>query len=219
MEKYNIVLFKNKKKKRIIKKFVILENAKSFYNKMIKDNEDILFEIRYEGGKECKYELALVEVGKNQKYDVYTTDELGRNIRVKLNEEGFNIMEIKPFLKEEKIYDIQKNKKLTSKEFISEYLKKSDVKLISVLNNKVIVQKDDKINLFSLKNEIDSIRFVESLSKFFIKEKRSDCMFITDTSTPQKKYLLSILENYGFDKKILYRKYTTFPSSPQDLSG
>ena len=70
---------------------------------------------------------------------------------------------------------------------------------------------DDDIKLFSLKNENDSMRFIESLSSYFLKNKRNDCLFVKDDSTPQRKYLLTLLSNSGYDKKVLYRKFTTFP--------
>jgi hypothetical protein len=90
-------------------------------------------------------------------------------------------------------------------------LKNDTLKVVSVLNNKIIVQKDDDIKLFSLKNEDDSMRFIESLSSYFLKNKRNDCLFVKDDSTPQRKYLLTLLSNSGYDKKVLYRKFTTFP--------
>lgn len=213
MYNYNIVLFKDKKKKRIIKKFVTLERAKDYFNKLLEESNNTFFEVLYENGEKCTYEIAIVELNSKQTDHVYMTDKMGRQIRVRTNEDGFNIMEIQPFLKEEKIFDQQELKKISVNDFIKKYLKKTEVKIVSVLNNKVIVQKDDDFKLFSMKNELDSLRFVESLSKFFLKEKRTDCMFITDTSTPQKKYLISILISKGFDKNNLYRKYTTFPQS------
>ena len=93
---------------------------------------------------------------------------------------------------------------------ISQYLKSDGLKMISSLNNKIIVQKDDVINLFSLKNEFESSRFIDCLSLHFFKIKRGDCLFIKDTSSAQKKYLYNLLESNGIDKKLLYRKFTTY---------
>jgi hypothetical protein len=44
-------------------------------------------------------------------------------------------------------------------------------------------------------------------------QKRKDCMFVLDTDPAQKKYLLKLLSDFGFDKKVLYRQFTTFPRS------
>jgi len=58
--KYLIVLFKNKERKKIIKKFKTFENAKKFYDKMIKENT-IVFNKEVENGKDCFFELGLME--------------------------------------------------------------------------------------------------------------------------------------------------------------
>ena len=49
MENYLVVLFKNKKRKRIIKKFVTLSRAKSFFNKLMEQSDDVIFEVVIEG--------------------------------------------------------------------------------------------------------------------------------------------------------------------------
>lgn len=211
MEKYFIVLFKNKKRQRIIKKFITNEKAHSFYTNLIKKNENIIFDVKFENGKNVFYEIAILTNEISSITPIYLTDELGRNIRVKLDESNLSIIKIQKYKKEEKIFDLQTNKKITVDQFVDRYLETKELKMISVLNNKIIVQKDDEFELFSLKNESESDRFIESLSNEFLRIGRDDCLFIRDTSSPQRKYLLEILENKGFDKKILYRKSTTHP--------
>jgi hypothetical protein len=217
MGNYIIVLFKNKKKKRIIKKFVTLSRAKKYFKQLSLDSNDVIFEVLVENGKECNFELGLIEMATNQSSPVYITDDYGRSIKVKLEEEGMSMLEIIPYKEEELIYDVKQKTKITSQEFIKRYLKSGPLKMISVLNNKVILQKDEEIDLFSLKNELECSRFVECLSNHFFKIKRGDCLFIKDCSSPQRKYLYSLLESNGFDKKVLYRKFTTYPLSQQVL--
>ena len=84
--------------------------------------------------------------------------------------------------------------------------------MISKLNNKLLVQKDEEVFLFVLKNEFDCVRLINSMIERFVKLKRGDCMFINDTSPQQKKYLYKFLIEKGFDKKFLYRKETTYSS-------
>jgi hypothetical protein len=211
MENYLVVLFKNKKRKRIIKKFVTLSKAKSFYNKKLKESSEVIFNVLVESGKECTLELGIVELSSNQLIPIYMTDDMGRSIRVKLEDEGMTLFEISPYKKEEKIYDLQKNKKITSHELIKNYLKGDGLKMMSVLNNKVILQEAESFKLFSLKNEIECSRFIDSISSYFFKIKRGDCLFIKDYSSAQRKYLYTLLESNGVDKKILYRKFTTYP--------
>lgn len=211
MSNYLVVLFKNKKKKKIIKKFVTLSRAKNYFDGLIEKSNEVIFEVLVENGKECKFELGLISLSVNQSSPVYMTDEFGRSIKVKLEENGMSILHLKPFRDEDLIYDVRNKKKITTQEFIKRYLKGDGLKMVSVLNNKVILQRDEKIDLFSLKNESECSRFVECLSSYFFKIKRGDCLFIKDCSSPQRKYLYELLESNGFDKKVLYRKFTTYP--------
>jgi len=213
MENYLVVLFKDKKKKKIIKKFITLSRAKQFYDNLIEKSNNVIFEVKVESGKDCKYELGIIELSGKQLIPVYMTDELGRNIRVKLDEDEMTLLKIEPFKKEELIYDIREGKKISSENFIKKYLKGDGLKMISVLNNKIILQEDEKVYLFTLKSESESSRFVDSLSTHFFKIKRGDCLFIKDYSTAQRKSLYKLLESSGIDKKILYRKFTTSPQS------
>ena len=57
MENYVVVLFKNKTKKKIIKKFITFKRAKSFYDNLVKESNDVIFNVEVEAGKECKYEI------------------------------------------------------------------------------------------------------------------------------------------------------------------
>ena len=212
MANYLIVLFKNKKRKRIIKKFVTLSRAKNLYKELINESKDVIFEVLVENGKECKFELGLVENRTNQSAPVYMTDEYGRSVKVKLEEDGMSLLEITPYREEELIYDVQNKIKITSQELIKKYFKGDGLKMLSVLNNKAILQKDEETYLFSLKNESECSRFVDCLSSYFFKTKRGDCLFIIDYSSAQRKYLYNLLESNGFDKKVLYRKFTTYPS-------
>jgi hypothetical protein len=107
--------------------------------------------------------------------------------------------------------DKKEDKKITTQELMKKYLKGDGMKMISVLNNKIVVQQEEKFYLFTLKSEKESSRFVDCLSSYFFKTKRGDCLFVKDHSSAQRKYLFNMLESYGIDKKILYRKFTSQP--------
>ena len=209
--KYYVVLFKNRARKKIIKKFSNFKNAEKFYNELTKQNTEVIFEKRIENGKECEYEVALLQNKSNEFFDVYKTDDLGRNIRVILETPEYDLLKIANYRMEETLFDIKKNKKVSVTSFIKTYLKSDGLKMISTLNNKIIVQADETFNIFSLKSPEEAKRFIDSLSQYFYSIKRKDCMFVTDESSAQKKYLIKILSEWGIDKKILYRQYTTHP--------
>ncbi len=208
---YFVVLFKNKKKKKIINKFITYKKSKLFYDNLINKSNSVIFDTNFENGEPCKYELGLVGVDTRVDFPSYTKDDLGRSIKVSIENDNMSIIEVRMYKKEETLFDIQKNKKITTQDIIKNYLISENLKIIYSLNNKIIIQNDHIFNLFSLKSESESFRFLDCISEFLIKNNRTDCMVVKDDSTPQRKYLLNMLSNHGFDKSILYRKYTTHP--------
>jgi hypothetical protein len=209
---YLIVLFKNKVKKKIIKKFKTSNRANNFYESLLSESNNVIFNKQYENGFLCNYEIAILEKTSGTFLPVFLKDDLGRNVKVELEDNDYSIKKINPYNVDELILDLSLNKKINSKEFIKLYLDPSGFKLISKLNNKIVVQNDDKFNLFTLKNDYDSSRFIDSLSKFFMEQKRFDCMFVKDYSNAQRKYLYNILVENGFSKSYLQRQTTTHPS-------
>ena len=207
MENYLIVLVRHK----ILKKYITFKRAKNYFDNLKKETENVIFEKLIVNGKESNFEVGMVEKSNKQLVPVYITDEMGRNVKVKLENEGMTLIEISFFKIEEELFDIQQSIRIDTKDLIKKYLKSDGVKMISSLNNKIIIQQEDEIYLFSTKNSSESERFLDCLSNFFYKIKRRDCLFVKDVSTAQKKYLYNLLESKGFDKKILYRKFTTFP--------
>ena len=209
--KYQVILFKDKVKKKIIKKFNNFKNAEKFFLSLIDESQSVVFPKIIEGTKECKFELAILEKGLNPEIPQYTTDEYGRNIKVQLLDDEWGIIKINLYNQEEKVFDIQQSKKIDVKELIRKYLRGDGLKMINSLNNKLIIQKDDEFKIFSLKSNSEVTRLLDCLTHYFIKQKRTDCLIVKDTSVAQKKYLLKYLEENGFDKKLFYRQYTTYP--------
>ena len=67
---YLIVLFKNKKRKKIINKFKTLERAKLFYNQKIKESKLVYFDKKVENANQCDYELGIV-CKKDGNFEIY----------------------------------------------------------------------------------------------------------------------------------------------------
>jgi len=205
---YQIVLFKNKEKQRIIKKFLTLDKAKKKYDSLIKESSEVIFEKRTENGKDCIFELGLLGFGKKNNNQVYIKDNLGRNIKVEIDDENFNILKIQEYNLEELFLDYKTKNKINTKYFITKYLKGPGLKQVSKLNNKIIVQNDDVINLFTFKSESDGLRFTESLHQELTKQGKKDCIIVNDYSTIHRKYLYKLLVDEGFPIDYLQR-YST----------
>ena len=208
---YLIVLFKNKVKKRIIKKFKTLKNSDEYYKKLIQESDEVIFDKKHENGFKSDYEIALLGKKKGNDEVIYIKDEIGRQSKVILEDDDFSILKVQPYKLDEQFLDYTTKKKINTKELMKKYLSGVGLKMVSKLNNKIIVQNDNTINLFTFKNDEDSSRFIDNLSKIFIEQKKIDCMFVKDSSLSQRKYLYNILVNYGFPKSYLFRQSTTFP--------
>ena len=208
---YQIVLFKNKTKKKIINKFKTHKKANNFFESLMNESDSVIFDKKYENGVECGYELALIEETSGTFLPIFLKDEFGRKVKVNLDDENFTILKIMKYRIEELFLDYSKNQKITLSELLKTHLKQDGFKLISKLNNKVIIQNDDKFNLLTFKNGDDSMRFIDNLSSHFINEKRYDCMFVKDYTTSQRKYLYELLVENGFSKSYLVRHSTTHP--------
>lgn len=209
MDNFTIVLFKNKVKKKIIKKFKTKVNATKYYKNLIEENKNVFFGVETENGKKCIYELALVsKMGESSPY--FVRDDFGRTIKIELEDPNYTIVEINPYRKEEQLYDIKNKTKIGVDKFMRKYLPKVGVKLLSKINNKIVIQHDSDINLFSLKSEDDCDRFVDGVSNYMINKGRIDTIIVKDSSPQQKKYLYDLLSNNGIPKSILYRRFTTY---------
>jgi hypothetical protein len=208
---YIVVLFKNRKKQKILKKFKTLERVNQYFKNLEKKSNEILFEKQYENGYKCNYQLGLLKYGKGGVSSIYMQDYLGRNIRVEFEDPEYELIKMIDYKVEELIYDIQVKKRITLTQFIQNYLNKNGMKMISKVNNKIVVQYEEKFKLFSLKTDDDAQRFVDELSDSFISKGKMDCIFVQDWTFEQRKYLYDFLDQNGITKKVLYRHSTTFP--------
>jgi len=204
---YLVVLFKNKEKRKIINKFKTYKKALDYYNDKIKSSEQVLFPKMTENGVICDFELGLVEVSDKKKDNTYVKDNLGRNVKIEI-EDGFNIIKINDFNIEELFVDYQNKQKISTQQFIKKYLDKPGFKLLSKLNNKIVLQNDDLTFLFTFKTINESDRFIDTLQKL----NRKDCMCVKDYNTIHRKYLYEILEQKGYSKSYLQRHLTAHPS-------
>lgn len=208
-KKYIIVLFKNKKKRKIIKGYNTEKRSRKFFESLFKTN-NIKFPMIYENAEKVNYEIGLLTNQTKIQKSLHIVDELGRNQIVNMEDPDFVFLDIKKYVIEEKIYDWQTEKKIGYDMFFKKYLSNKDFKNIFTLNNKIVIQIDESYSLFSLKNEDDSLRLLEIIESDFRDLGRMDGIFVRDVSIVQRKWIYNNLVENGFDKKRLYRKKTTF---------
>ena len=103
MENYLIVLFENKVRKKILKKYITFKKAKQYFDKCLSDSGNVIFKKNISNGSEIDYEIGLVELSSKQLVPVYITDEMGRNIKVSLENEGMTLISISEYSVEENL--------------------------------------------------------------------------------------------------------------------
>lgn len=205
-----VVLFKNKKRKKIIKSFVRKNYAEKFFKDKIDESNQVKFNVEVENSEDCKYEIGFLSLTDDKQIPLFVQDEFGRNVKIDLEDSDYKITNIFDYNLPEKIQDCQKNKRITYDEFFKSYFSDRELKNVFTINNKVVIQKDENIMLFSFKNQNESKRFMKVLQEDLVSQKRADGIFVTDNDTVQRKYIYTLLEQYGVDRKKLYRQSTTF---------
>lgn len=207
---YLIVLFKNKKRKKIIKSFVRKNKAELFFNKCVDESDRVNFEISVENAKKVTYEISIVSILDDTQMLLFKQDDMGRNVKIEMMDSDYKIIKLQNYNIPEKLFDWKQNKRITFEEFCLKYLDTSGLKNIFTINNKIVVQNDELVDIFSLKNKNESKRFISVLQNYMINKKRADAIFVSDSDTIHRKYLYKLLVDNGFDKKKLYRQSTTF---------
>lgn len=203
---FKIILFKNNKKKKVLKTFKTEKKANDFFNKLIEISEKVKFREEFNSGSEVEYNLGVIG-DKVILEKIFYTDDLGRTIYINPKVGDKYIQNIKNYNREESIFDFQTKKKISYDNLVKTYFKNDEVYLISKLNNKIVVQNQTITNIFSLKNEYDSGRLVDILQKDLV----GKSIVSKDTNTVHRKYIYSLLVDKGFKKDYLYRKSTTHP--------
>jgi hypothetical protein len=159
---YIIVLFKNKVKKKIIKEFKTIKKAQDYYKSLMDVSDTVIFNKQFDNGYESNYELGFLEPKTVKTSPLYVKDDFGRQIKIEM-ESGDNVIsKINPYNIDEVFLDYTTKKKINTTTFIKKYLDPVGLKLVSKLNNKIIVQHDDSFKLFTFKNDNDSSRFIDS---------------------------------------------------------
>ena len=145
MSNYIVVLFKNKKKRKIIKRYLTEKNAVDSFKELVNKNQKILFDKKIENATPVDYHIGLLTNQSSVQNTLYFVDDLGRNHVANLQDKDYVFLKIEKFKIEEKIYDYQKKDKITFEDFINSYCKSNELKNIFSLNNKICIQINEDV--------------------------------------------------------------------------
>ena len=125
MSNYIVVLFKNKKKRKIIKRYLTEKNAVDSFNELVNKNQKILFDKKIENATPVDYHIGLLTNQSSVQNTLYFVDDLGRNHVANLQDKDYVFLKIEKFKIEEKIYDYQKKDKITFRNQVGNVSSKS----------------------------------------------------------------------------------------------
>ena len=207
--KYKIILFKNGER---LKSFFSSNNKKSIhakYNELINEKKP-KFVIEFISRKKVRFELGIVttEGGRFSGDTIFVKDSVGRTKKVSLGDSTYSIIKLLPYWKEEFIYSHHSKNKISFITLMDEYMQIGDFKQVFTLNNKLIIQNEDTFKLFSLKTVSDASRLIDIIEFDVLDTGRTDCLFVRDRDTIQRKQLYTLLEGVGFDRAMLRKQYT-----------
>ena len=205
-KKYKIVLLGDDLPKKVLFKSNVKRNIQQKFKKLCKSNKPV-FTRKYVKRKICQFHLGLFSL-EPSKEPIYLKDSFGRNLIKELVLGNYFLIDILPYSVEELIYDHQTKKRISFNDFYNQYLSTKDLIQLFTLNNKIIIQKEDNVTIFSLKNIDDTNRFTSIVKSQIIIENKMNCLVVQDYDTIQRKQLYKLLTRKGFKKSFLYKHYT-----------
>ena len=140
--------------------------------------------------------------------EIFSKDEIGRTKKITLGDSQYALLKMVPYWKEERLYAHTTKTKISFNDLLTIYLSDKTFKQIFTLNNKLIIQKDETFNLFSLKTVADSLRLLGIIELTFFGLGVHDCLFVPDTNTVQRKQLYNLLETRGYSREFLRKQFT-----------
>ena len=87
-------MFKNKKRKKIIKSFVRKNVAELYFKKICEQSDKIKFNVEVENSLDVTYEVGLLCKNIDTQFQLFSQDDIGRNIRVNLEDSDLQIIKI-----------------------------------------------------------------------------------------------------------------------------
>ena len=206
-KKYHIILFNNKKKKKVLFSSNMRKTVNKKYSELTKKTKPI-FPLLLLNDVDCDFKLAIITKSEGVESGAAVKDDIGRWVTTTINHDDFSFVKLASYQVIGTVYDHKSQKKITVEDMLDRYLPKRNFCQLFSLNNKIIIQNDDDISIFSLKTVPECQRLMNCLSTHFNKNNIMNCLLVKDTSTIQRKQLYKLLTEKGFKKPFLYKHYT-----------
>ena len=209
--KYQIILFCNKERKKLIYKTINITAIRDLWYEL-KTEKKPRFLKEYGGKRNQKLEFELGLIYPDNRWaktkTVTKRDDFGRLIDVGVDMKGYRLKEMIPYWVEEKIYDHDNKKHIRYHELLEIFEEVTEIAQVFTLNTKLFLQIEDKVRMFGNKNLSDSDRLFDLLREDLLNSKKGNFIFVKDITTQQRKTLYNLLEKKGYKRTELFRHYS-----------
>ena len=161
-------------------------------------------------GNETDYELVLIGPKTGTSINHFR-NEMGALVKVKPKGD-FVIKKIKPYPIEEVFKHKNTDEKHTFKSLVKKFLVNNDnTRIILSMSNKLVIEyfENERIDVFVLKNQNDSVRLNETIKVFTQTNGLTNFIFFDDPTLDTVKRVYDALElNYGISREWMARTST-----------
>ncbi len=220
---YNIILVNHGKQ---IKNIAIDKTETRIYkkfNKLLKENRNVMFPIRYNNEKhvmvESEYELVIIKCKQEGDKDVNKVrNDYGKFVDYETDDEDWIVVDRAKYELEETFWVYGYHPKLQRKDFnwiFNEFIKKNAsnkymFKSVQLYKNKLLIECDGKLEMVICKNKSDCIRMYNTIQELAINNKFKYIAFMGDVSASKYKndWIKKIQELTHWKPKKIIRNST-----------
>ena len=145
LKKYHIILFNNKRKKKILFSSNLRKTINQKY-KELKKKTNPIFPLKILNREKCNFEVALVQRRSGKEVGKLRKDDVGRWTRSVIKNQDYQLSEVCDYQVEGTLYDHQTKSRINVEELLLVYLPKVEMSQLFSLNNKIVIQNDDDIS-------------------------------------------------------------------------
>lgn len=204
---YQIILYNNGKRVKVIKNYNLYSNAIKKYRALLSANNVYFPKTTLWDGRETDYELVLTAPPKNKGKEHYR-NELGALVKI-VTKGNFSVKQVNKYSIEEVFRDKLNNVKITFRDLIKHLLRKGDTTcVIYVIHNKLFIEyfENDDVDLYILKNCDDSYRLSETLREFALANNLTNFIYFQDPTLENKIRIYDLLEErFGISREYMQR--------------
>ena len=210
--RYRIIITQNGKKKKILYEGNSEDITKEKYYK-IRDNNKVLYPKKNNAYKKIKsvtYEILFLKEKEERDSDYFERDDLGRVIPITINSDSWSMIHKDEYFYEEKFTVFGFDYRFETKEIIKRILlKKSNIKMVNYVINKVLIHQNGDFDIITCKNSNDAKRLYLTIKEFCDHNKINNVVFTGLVGDKGRTKLYKrISEKTGWSMNKTYRTST-----------